>query len=249
MPKFTHPNYDGKHWIKGTAEYALDNELNRLNKQVMKFAKANATNSKYYKQLVTELQTLSNGNIKFNNGVPQAQRGAKVIADAAKKRGDKLFKKIAKSKSHASFGGYKEAAKRLGLTPNELSYISNESALYYEAMYAEEDDDNPLDYLDGIDDNPFKGRANMKSPHTFSNDPILDKYDREIFVEDIITPRDGGFYNVVTGEWFEKSEDSLASYDQTIEKIRSGEWSFELGHFGGNIDWEYYNQFKRKGEW
>lgn len=251
MPKFQHQNYDGKHWIKGTAEYALDNELNRLNKQVMKFAKAKATNSPSYKQLVTELATLSHNQIKYVNGVPQAKRGAKEIANAAAKNGDKQFKKIAKSKSHKTFERYKKAAKKLGLTPNELSYISNESAVYYQAMYADEDDAEPLEIPDDTKPNI---KPDIKLSTTYHNDvhnfDNTDKYAREIFVEDIITPHgSGGYYNIETGELFDNYDDAIKSFDDTVLKIQNGEWNYTHGHFNENIDWNYYNQFKRKKEW
>lgn len=242
MARFTHENYDGKHWINGSAEYALDNELNRLNKQVMKFAKAGAQNSPYYKQLVTELSKLSHNQIKWVNGVPQAKRGAKEIAKAAVLNGDKQFRKIAKSKSHATFERYKKAAKTLGLTPNELSYINNQSALYYESMYADDEDGEPLDYAeDGGDDNIFNGA--QFSPHTFDNNV------REIYPEDIITESGEGWQNVETGEYFENYSDALSSYDETVSKIQSGEWRYAGGHWGDNIDWQYYNQFNHKKEW
>lgn len=247
MPKFQHQNYDGKHWIKGTAEYALDNELNRLNKQIMKFAKAGAMNSPSYKQLVTEAAKLSHNQIKYVNGIPQAKRGAKEIAKAAELNGDKQYRKIAKSKSHKTFENYKKAAKKYGLTPNEMSFASNESALYYEAMYADTDNDNPLDMYDDSDsDTVIKPQNNYgfhDNPHNFDNNV------REIFAEDIIVPREGGHYNIETGEWFDNYEDALRSFDETAEKINSGEWNYTHGHFGENIDWNYYNQFKHKKEW
>ena len=248
MPKFQHEHYDGKHWIKGTTEYALDNELNRLNKQIMKFAKANAMNSPSYKQIVTEAAKLSHNQIKYVNGIPQAKRGAKEIAKAAALNGDNQFRKIAKSKSHKTFENYKKAAKKLGLTPNEFSYMSNESALYYEAMYAD-DDDNPLDMLDDSDDFEIKPKFNNGyhgNPHNFDNSEFNA---REIFAEDIIVPRDGGHYNIETGEWFDNYDDALRSFDETAAKINSGEWNYTHGHFGDNIDWSYYNQFKRKKDW
>ncbi len=244
--KFQHEHYDGKHWIKGTAEYALDNELNRLNKQIMKFAKANAMNSPSYKQLVTEAAKLSHNQIKYVNGVPQAKRGAKEIAKAAELNGDKQYRKIAKSKSHKTFENYKKAAKKLGLTPNELSYMSNESALYYEAMYAE-DDDEPIEIYDDSEPDlnitPKSSTSFHNNPHTFDNNI------REIFAEDIIIPHEHGHINIETGEFFENYEDALRSFDETASKINSGEWSYTHGHFGKNIDWDYYNQFKHKKEW
>ena len=262
MPKFQHEHYDGKHWIKGTAEYALDNELNRLNKQIMKFAKANAMNSPSYKQLVTEAAKLSHNQIKYVNGIPQAKRGAKEIAKAAALNGDKQFRKIAKSKSHKTFENYKKAAKKIGLTPNEFSFMSNESALYYEVMYADSDDSEPLDIPPDDDfrlENLYINNAakqgllpNKKiqsyhdNPHNFDNSEFNA---REIFAEDIIVPRDGGHYNIETGEWFDNYDDALRSFDETAAKINSGEWNYTHGHFGDNIDWSYYNQFKRKKEW
>lgn len=254
MSKFTHPNYDGKHWIKGTAEYALDNELNRLNKQIVKYAKGGATNSATYKRMVTDITKLSGNRVHFTtvNGVtvPQAKRGAAIIAEATKQHKDTLPKKIAKSKSHATFDHYKQASKKLGLTPNELSFLSNESAAYYEAMYAEDDDDNPLDYLDDSDTNfkPPKGDTPTyhQNPHTFNADPFID-----IHVEDIISHHESGngFVNVETGEYFDNYNDALKSFDETMAKIQSGEWHINKAHFGENIDWSYYNQFKRKKEW
>lgn len=244
MARFTHEHYDGKHWIKGTAEYALDNELNRLNKQIMKFAKADAMNSPSYKRLVTEIATLSHNQIKYVNGVPQAKRGNKEIAKAAELNGDKQYRKIAKSKSHKTFENYKKAAKKMGLTPNELSFISNESAAYYEAMYADTDDSEPMD----MPDDDFKPTPTMTS--TFHNSPHnFDNNVREIFAEDIIIPYEGGHLNIETGEFFDNYEDALRSFDATAEKINSGEWPYTHGHFGENIDWDYYNQFKRKKEW
>ena len=248
MAKFTHVHYDGKHWIKGTAEYALDNELNRLNKQIMKFAKADAMNSPSYKQLVTEVAKLSHNQIKYVNGIPQAKRGAKEIAKAAYLNGDNQYKKIAKSKSHKTFEQYKKAAKKLGLTPNELSYMSNESALYYEAMYADDDGDEPLDMYDDSNTNlqitPQNNNGFHDNPHTFDNNV------REIFVEDIIVPHEsGGYINNQTGEYFDNYDNAIKSFDETALKIQSGEWSYTHGHFGENIDWNYYNQFKRKKEW
>lgn len=253
MSKFTHPNYDGKHWIKGTAEYALDNELNRLNKQIVKFAKAEATNSATYRRMVADIAKLSANHVHFTkvNGVvvPQAKRGAAIIAEATKCHKDTLPKKIARSKSHATFERYKKAAKKLGVTPNELSFLSNESAAYYEAMYAEDDDENPLDYEEGVPmakvpktDTP----TYHKNPHTFNADPYID-----IHEEDIIHHlSDGsGFMNVETGEYFDNYNDALKSFDETMSKIMSGEWHINKAHFGENIDWNYYNQFKRKKEW
>lgn len=245
MSKFTHEHYDGKHWIKGTAEAALDNELNRLNKQIMKFAKANAMNSPSYKQLVTEITKLTHNNIKYVNGVPQAKRTASVIAQATQLNGDKQYRKIAKSKSHKTFENYKKAAKKLGLTPNEFSYMSNESALYYAAMYADSDDDEPLELYEEDPNyaiNPF-GKASNDSPHNFDNSQ------REIFEDDIIIHTEGGHINVETGEFFDNYDDALRSYDNTVNKIASGEWSYTHGHFNDNIDWEYYNQFKRRRDW
>lgn len=242
MAKFTHEHYDGKHWIKGTAEYALDNELNRLNKQVVKFSKAGAQNSPYYKQLVTELATLSHNQINWVNGVPQAKRGNKEIVKAAQLNGDKQYRKIAKSKSHATFERFKNAAKKLGLTPNELSYINNQSTLYYEAMYAEQDDE-PVELYDDSEEsiNPFTNIPN--NPHTF------DYNVREIYPEDIITEFGTGWQNVETGEYFENYNDALNSYDNTVKMIQSGDWSFTGGHWNDNIDWQYYKQFKRIKEW
>ena len=243
MTKFTHAHYDGKHWIKGSAEYALDNELNRLNKQVMKFAKAGAQNSPYYKQLVTEIATLTHNQIKWVNGIPQAKRGNKEIAKAAQLNGDKQFRKIAKSKSHATFERFKMASKKLGLTPNELSYINNQSALYYEAMYADEDEGEPLEMYDDSEsyENPFKN--NLSNPHTFDNNV------RDIYPEDIITEAGTGWQNVETGEYFDNYADALTSYDETVSKIQSGEWSYTGGHWGDNIEWQYYNQFKHRKDW
>lgn len=250
MSKFTHEHYDGKHWLKGTAEYALDNELNRLNKQIMKFAKANAMNSPSYKRLVTEIAKLTHNQIKYVNGIPQAKRGAKEIAKAAALNGDKQYRKIAKSKSHKTFENYKKAAKKLGLTPNELSYMSNESALYYEAMYADDDGDSPLDMYDDSDTAlqiaPQIGNGYHNNPHTFDNS---DRYALNLYAEDIIVPMSGGHYNNQTGEWFDNYDDALKSFDETAAKIQSGEWSYTGGHWGENIDWDYYNQFKRKKEW
>lgn len=246
MSKFQHEHYDGKHWIKGTAEYALDNELNRLNKQIMKFAKADAMNSPSYKRLVTEIAILSHNQIKYVNGIPQAKRGSHEIAKAAELNGDKQYRKIAKSKSHKTYENYKKAAKKLGLTPNELSFINNESAVYYEAMYADADDSEPLDIIDDSDDfnpTPKTSPTFHHNPHDFDNNV------REIFVEDIITPHESGYLNIVTGEYFDNYTDALRSFDTTAEKITSGEWSYTHGHFGDNIDWNYYNQFKRKKEW
>lgn len=256
MPKFQHEHYDGKHWIKGTAEAALDNELNRLNKQIMKFAKANAMNSPSYKQLVTEVAKLSHNQIKYVNGVPQAKRGAKEIAKATELNGDNQYRKIAKSKSHKTFESYKKASKKLGLTPNEFSFMSNESALYYQAMYADDnDDESPLDIPpdDGVkrrttkdDINELRKMHNLydrQNPHTFDNSQ------REIYEDDIIIPVEGGHVNVETGEFFDNYDNALRSYDETVNKIASGEWSYTHGHFGKNIDWDYYNQFKRKKEW
>ena len=246
MSKFTHEHYDGKHWIKGTAEAALDNELNRLNKQIMKFAKANAMNSPSYKRLVTEVATLSHNQIKYVNGIPQAKRGAEAIAKAAALNGDKQYIKIAKSKSHKTFENYKKAAKKLGLTPNEFSYMSNETALYYETMYADETEE-PLDMpLEDNDDSiiiPQNSRSFHSNPHNFDNSQ------REIFEDDIIIPVEGGYENVETGEFFDNYTDALMSYDETVDKIASGEWNYTQGHFGDNIDWDYYNQFKRRKDW
>lgn len=244
MARFIHDHYDGKHWIKGTAEYALDNELNRLNKQVMKFAKAQAQNSPYYKQLVTELATLTHNQIKWVNGVPQARRGAKEIAKATQLNGDKQYRKIAKSKSHATFERFKMASKKIGLTPNELSFINNQSALYYEAMYADMDDDEPLDM--SVDDDSTNGIFNgsqFNNPHTFDNNV------REIYPEDILTEAGEGWQNVETGEYFDNYSEALNSYDETVSKIQTGEWSYTGGHWNNNIDWQYYNQFKHKKEW
>lgn len=253
MSKFKHNHYDGKHWIKGTAEYDLDNELNRLNKQVMKFSKAKATNSPTYKQLVTEIAVLSHNQIKHVNGVPQAKRGAKEIAKAAALNGDKQFRKIAKSKSHKTFERYKTAAKKLGLTPNELSYISNESAVYYQTMYNYEDDTDPIEIHDD-DQNINDYSPDIKVSTTYHNDvhnfDNTDKYSLEIFVEDIITPHSsGGYYNIETGELFNNYDDAIKSFDETVLKIQRGEWNYTHGHFNDNIDWDYYNQFKRKKEW
>lgn len=257
MSKFTHPNYDGKHWIKGTAEYALDNELNRLNKQIVKYAKAGAQNSKMYKGMVTDITKLSNNHVHFTtvNGVvvPQAKRGAAIIAEATKQHKDRLPNRIAKSKSHATFERYKQASKKLGLTPNELSFLSNESAAYYEAMYLEDDDENPLDYMDDCDDfsdlkKPPAGDTPTyhKDPHTFNADPYIDIHEEDI----IHHMSDGnGFINVETGEYFNNYNDALKSFDETMSKIMSGEWHINKAHFGNNIDWDYYNQFKRKKEW
>lgn len=260
MAKFQHEHYDGKHWIKGTAEAALDNELNRLNKQIMKFAKANAMNSPSYKQLVTEAAKLSHNQIKYVNGIPQAKRGAKEIAKATELNGDKQYRKIAKSRSHKTFENYKKASQKLGLTPNEFSYMSNETALYYEAMYADADDDEPLDIPPDDDfrnQNAYQNQAekqniinpptNSRSFHT--NPHNFDNSQREIFEDDIIIPVEGGHVNVETGEYFDNYDDALRSYDETVNKIASGEWSFTQGHFGENIDWSYYNQFKRKKDW
>lgn len=254
--KFQHEHYDGKHWIKGTAEYALDNELNRLNKQIMKFAKANAMNSSSYKQLVTELAKLSHNQIKYVNGVPQAKRGAKEIAKATELNGDKQYRKIAKSKSHKTFEKYKKASKKIGLTPNEFSFMSNESSLYYQAMYADDNnDDSPLDIppddstqrrITKEDINELRKMHNLydrANPHNFDNSQ------REIFEDDIIIPVEGGHVNVETGEFFDNYDTALRSYDETVNKIASGEWTFTHGHFGENINWNYYNQFKRKKEW
>lgn len=246
MPKFQHEHYDGKHWIKGTAEYALDNELNRLNKQIMKFAKANAMNSPSYKRLVTEIASLTHNQIKYVNGIPQAKRGNKEIAKAAALNGDKQYRKIAKSKSHKTFENYKKAAKKLGLTPNELSFISNESAVYYQAMYANDDESEPMEIPDDYDDfkpSPKNSPTFHDNPHNFNNNV------REIFAEDIIIPYEQAYINIETGEYFDNYEDALRSFDTTAEKISSGEWSYTHGHFGENIDWNYYNQFKRKKEW
>lgn len=234
MSKFTHDHYDGKHWIKGTTEYALDNELNRLNKQIMKFAKANAMNSPSYKHLVTEIAVLSHNQIKHVNGVPQAKRGAKEIAKAATLNGDKQFRKIAKSKSHKTFGRYKTEAKKLGLTPNELSYISNESAVYYQTMYSGGNDDAPIEMYDDSDlDLKITPQNNYEfhnNPHNFDNNVC------EILAEDIIIPVENGNVNVETGEYFDNYEDALRSFDETANKISAGKW-------------EYYNQFKHKKEW
>ena len=246
MAKFQHEHYDGKHWIKGTAEYALDNELNRLNKQIMKFAKANAMNSPSYKRIVAEAAYLSHNQIKYVNGVPQAKRGVKEIAEATELNGDKQYRKIAKSKSHKTFENYKKAAKKLGLTPHELSFISNETAVYYEAMYADENDDEAMDIIDDDYDDIFRVKESSTfhtNPHNFSNE------EREIFREDIITQYGSGYLNVETGEYFDNYDDALRSFDTTAEKIVSGEWDYTHGHFGENIDWDYYNQFKRKKEW
>lgn len=264
MAKFTHASYDGKHWIKGTAEYALDNELNRINKQIMKYAKNGATNSKYYKELTAEIYRLTGGHIKWVNGVPQAKRTNTVIAAATAKHGNNLHKKILKSKGHATFENYKKAAKTLGLTPNELSYINNETSAYYESMYAANgDDDNPLEIQDnekvrqdnfevfGNTDNKNPFATTHDNPHTWGNN----KYDQEIFVESILVPKwisgvGEMWYNNETGEMFESFEDGLNSYRELMAGAVNGDYHINTGHWGENINWnDYPNALDKNKRW
>lgn len=263
MPKFTHEHYDGKHWIKGTAEYALDNELNRLNKQIMKYAKAGASNSKYYKELTAEAYRLSAGNIKWVNGVPQAKRTNAVIAQATAKHGYDLHKKILKSKGHATFENYKKASKKLGLTPNQLSFINNETSAYFESIYKADGDneDSPLDIEDNekarqgnnevfgnnSSSNPFS--TTHDNPHTWGND----RFDQEIFAESIIVPKwitgtGEKWYNVETGELFDTFEHGLESYRELMRGAQNGEYHINTGHWGENINWSDYPHALDKGK-
>ena len=263
--KFTHDNYDGKHWLKGSPEAKLDNEINRLNKQAMKYAKAGAMDSKAYKNITADIYRMTGGQIRYVNGAVQGKRGAKAIADAVKnitegknqyyKRRRNIDSVINKSKKHATFEQFTKVAKKFGLTPNELSLVSNQSELFFQALYADDSEEEEA-YLEFVE-KQNKQVDNLSTAVKETNKYIPVEFEmnardfQEIRIDDIINPlRNGkGWTNVETGEFFDNYDDALRSYDNTIDKLMSGEWRINKGYWNENIDWDYWNQFERKKEW
>lgn len=106
-----------KHYDKGTIERAIDNELNRLNKQAVKLAKNGLHHSDTYNKVIWSMIEITGGygnlNEKIINGnvVYQAKRGNKLLADYAKKKSKKeMTHSIEKSKKITTWENIKKTA-------------------------------------------------------------------------------------------------------------------------------------------
>lgn len=151
------------HFAKGTIERAIDNELNRLNKQAVKLAKAGLHHSDTYNKVIWNMVEITGGygnmteKIIDGNVVYQAKRANSKLAEYAKKKSEKEMKKtITRSKNTTTWEQIKKTASEYfdesvsGLDNASKTLENNPTAIINKYKKVS-DDPNPRDEPENID--------------------------------------------------------------------------------------------------
>lgn len=198
------------HFAKGTIERAIDNELNRLNKQAVKLAKNGLHHSDTYNKVIWSMIEITGGYGNLNekiidgNVVYQAKRSNTKLSEYAKKKSKKeMTHSLQKSKNITTWEKIKETA-------NE---------------YFEEDKSKYKNASSTLENNPTAIVNKYKRP---TYDDTLDD-DIEEMIDDsrhwqnlakheIIPPDDSN--NLTGGYIIKETGEIVYSYEEAIEEIR-----------------------------